>query len=547
VPSSGQIFVGDSERHVSMVSFSVFFQDDWRATPHLTVNLGLRWDVSQPIKEEHNLLGNFDPAVGLQQIGVNTNSLYDTHYKNFGPRAGIAWDPRGGGKTVIRAGGAIIYEIPHIAAFIGQNGVENATTTGLNVIPTGTPGSAIPGGTILAASPSVNPFWDPTGPVFPQTAFCSSFSPCDILGANHNLRVPYAMTWNLNVQQALTNALSLQVGYVGNRGVQLYSVRDINQVDPTSPAENSATDEFNAEGVRIACNHCEQAGRPFNTQFPFLRFINFLENGYTSTYHGLQVSMTQRTWHGFSYVLGYTWAHAIDDASLNRAPQPQNSFNPAAERGNSDLDVRNRFTFSATYEFPGKKGYAQLLEGWQVNSIVVLQSGLPWTAFDFGDDVSLTGEFADRWDVKPGVNVKNLPGFTVNQPYPIDQFFVNPTTEASNCHPEIIAGTPNCFGFGNMGRNIFRGPHYRNWDFSVVKTFKFGERVSAQFRGEFFNILNHTNFGIPGSLLVNAFNNDFSSPSSFGQVPGTPDVVAANPVIGTGGPRNIQLGLKFRF
>jgi hypothetical protein len=101
--------------------------------------------------------------------------------------------------------------------------------------------------------------------------------------------------------------------------------------------------------------------------------------------------------------------------------------------------------------------------------------------------------------------------------------------------------------FATAGRNIFRGPHYRNWDFSVVKTFRFGERISAQLRGEFFNVLNHTNFGIPGSLLVSAFNNDLSSPGSFGQVPGTPDVVAANPVIGTGGPRNIQLGLKFRF
>jgi hypothetical protein len=328
------------------------------------------------------------------------------------------------------------------------------------------------------------------------------------------------MSWNLNIQQALTSSLSLQVGYVGNRGVQLYSVRDINQLDPTSAAE-------------VACGHCEaNAHRPFAAQFPFLRYINFLENNYTSTYHGLQVSATQRAWHGFSYVLGYTWSHSIDDASLNRAPQPQNSFNSAAERGNSDLDVRNRFTFSTTYDVPGRKGYAQLLEGWQLNSIVVLQGGLPWTAFDFNDDVSKTGEFSDRWDLKPGVSQGSIPGFVVNKPYPISQFFQPPTC-------------PPCFG--NMGRNIFRGPHYRNWDFSVSKAFRVTERFSAQLRGEFFNILNHTNFGIPGSLLVNAFNNDFSSPGSFGQVPGTPDVVAANPVIGSGGPRNIQLGLKLRF
>jgi hypothetical protein len=519
-PSSAQIFVGNSERNVSMVSFGAFFQDDWRVTPHLTVNAGLRWDFSGAIREKKNLLGNFDPAKGLQQVGVNIGSPYNADYKNFGPRLGIAWDPRGNAKTVIRAGGSIIYEIPHFAAFIGQNGVTNGTTTGLNVIPTGTFGSAIPGGSILAASPSNPANWSATGPVFTQSAECSSILPCDILGVRRDLRTPYAMSWNLNIQQALTSSLSLQVGYVGNRGVQLYSVRDINQLDPTSAAE-------------VACGNCEaNSHRPFGTRFPFLRYINFLENGYTSIYHGLQVSATQRSWHGFSYVLGYTWSHAIDDASLNRAPQPQNSFNPAAERGNSDLDVRNRFTFSTTYDIPGRKGFGQLLEGWQLNSIVVIQGGLPWTAFDFGDDVSKTGEFADRWDLKPGVTVGSLPGFTVNKPYPISQFLQPPTC-------------PPCFG--NMGRNIFRGPHYRNWDFSVSKAFRLTERFSAQLRGEFFNILNHTNFGIPGSLLVNAFNNDLSSPGSFGQVPGTPDVVAANPVIGSGGPRNIQLGLKLRF
>jgi hypothetical protein len=520
-PSGGQIFVGNSERHVSINSMGGFFQDDWRVSNRLTVNAGLRYDYSSPIKESHNLLGNFDPARGLQQVGVNTSSPYDTDHKNFGPRLGIAWDPRGNTKTVIRAGGGIIYEIPHISAFIGQNGVNNGSTTGLNVIPTGTPGAAISGGTILAASPSITPNWNVgSTPIFSQTAQCSPASPCDILGIRRKLRTPYAMSWNINIQQALGSSLSLQVGYVGNRGVQLYSVRDINQLDPTSAAE-------------IACGHCEaNSDRPFAVPFPFLRYINFMENNYTSIYHGLQVSLTQRAWHGFSYVAGYTWAHAIDDASLNRAPQPQNSFRADLERGNSDLDVRNRFTFSATYELPGRKGYAQLLEGWQVNSIIVLQGGLPWTAFDFGNDASKTAEFSDRWDVKPGVKMSDIPGFTLNTPYPVSTFFQQPTC-------------PPCFG--NMGRNIFRGPHFRNWDFSLVKNFRISERFNAQLRGEFFNVLNHPNLGIPGSLLVNAFNNDLSSPASFGQVPGTPDVVAANPVIGTGGPRNIQLGLKFRF
>jgi hypothetical protein len=524
-PGGGQIFLGNTERHVSMNSFGAFFQDDWRVTNHLTVNAGLRYDYSTPIKERNNLLGNFDPVTGaLQQVGVNIDSPYKADRKNFGPRLGIAWDPRGNAKTVIRTGFGMIYEIPHFAAFLGQNGVNNGTTPGLNDIPTGVSGAAIPKGSIGVAAPSVTPIWNTAGPVFLQTALCSSSNPCDIMGVRRNLRTPYAISWNLNIQQALGNSLSLQVGYVGNRGVQLYSIRDINQLDPTSAAE-------------MACNHCElNSHRPYAVQDPSLRYINFMENNYTSIYHGLQVGLTQRAWHGFGYVLGYTWSHSIDDASLNRAPQPQNSFRPDLERGSSDLDVRNRFTFSTTYDVPGKKGYGQLLEGWQVNSIIVLQGGLPWTAFDFGD-VSKTAEFSDRLDVIPGVNVKNIPGFVLPNPadptpFHLDRFFQLPTC-------------PPCFG--NMGRNIFRGPHYRNWDFSLVKNFRITERFNAQLRGEFFNVLNHPNFGIPGSLLVNAFNNDLSSPGSFGVVPGTPDVVAANPVIGTGGARNIQLGLKFRF
>src|SRR4029077_5641712 len=137
-----------------------------------------------------------------------------------------------------------------------------------------------------------------------------------------NLATPYVINWNVNIQQALTSTTSLQAAYVGTRGVKLYSVRDINQVDANSPAE-------------AACGNCEQNGRPYNARFPFLGFINFLENGYGSIYNGLQITVTQRTWKGLYALMGYTWAHSIDDVSLNRAAQPQNSFNMSAERASA--------------------------------------------------------------------------------------------------------------------------------------------------------------------------------------------------------------------
>ncbi len=537
--TGGRFFVGNSERHVSINSFGFFAQDDWRISPRVTINAGLRYDYNGVIHEENDRLANFNPldasghfsttaALGIAQVGHGIGSPYNPDRNNFAPRVGVSWDPWGRGKTIFRVGGGMSYEIPHLSIFLGQNGVNNASTAGLNVIPTA-PDTGIPGatGNIIAGATNFGGDqlnWSVAGPVFQTTINCNPATggtPCDILGASRNLRTPYVFTWNFNVQQALTPTTSLQVAYVGNKGVKLYSVRDINQVDPNSPAEDPV----------LGCDHCEQDGRPFNTLFPYLGFINFLENDYTSIYHGLQVTMTQRAWKGLNFVAGYTWSHSIDDVSLNRAQQPQDSTRPGLERASSDTDFRHRFTLALTYEIPGRSGYAHLLEGWQLNSIVTAETGLPWNLDDGivnGNDFSLTGEFSDRWDLIPGKSVSSIPGFSINGPIPF-------ATVIQPCSPSPC--------FGNLGRNTFRGPRLNNWDFSIVKTTKLTERVSVQLRAEFFNVLNHPHFANPAVL----FNTDPSVPETLGLVTATPDVAAANPVIGTGGPRNIQLGLKFRF
>jgi hypothetical protein len=401
------------------------------------------------------------------------------------------------------------------------------------------------------------------GPVFTSTTADCSASPCAILGVNPNLRTPYVATWNVNVQQSLTPTSSLTVAYVGNRGIKLYSVVDINQVDPNSPAE-------------IACGHCEQAGRPYNARFPFLSFINYLSNDYGSNYNGLQVSFNQRVWHGLSVLAGYTFAHALDQASLNRAIQPQNSLIPAAEYASSDLDIRNRFTLSFTYELPNVKSFAQLLQGWQINSIFTWQTGMPWSTIDGysnGNDISLTGEYADRWNF-----VGNRADFSPSPSGPIPYFtnftydpLSNTATGNQACLKQQPSGaslqdwvnqlatfgcyvkgsgvmTPQMSGqFGTMGRNLFRGPGYTNWDFSIMKNWMIKERFAIQLRGEFFNILNHPNFTNPYGNGGQLGNVDPSVPSSFGFASATPDVAAANPVIGAGGPRAIQIGLKIKF
>ena len=596
-PGQGQIFVGDSRRRVHLWSYAWFVADDWRVTPRLSINLGLRYELNGVIKEDHNLIGNFDPAVGLEQVGVNIKSPYNGDHNNFAPRVGIAWDPWGKSKTVFRAGAGINYEIPHLSLFIGQNGVDNATTPGLNDIPTGAIGSNVPGNILatgLILPPCSGPpnntcmnYGDGSAPIFPVAnaalncnppTAANPGTPCDILGATRNLRTPYVVSWNANIQQAIGSTTSVQIGYIGNAGIKLYSVRDINQDNPNLPAVQSC---FATTGFSNFNTACEQLGRPFTANcpvaqggsglggpcFPFLEFVNFLQNGYHSNYNGLQITVTQRVWHGLNFLAGYTWAHSIDDASFNRAVQPQNSFAPNLERSSSDFDVRHRFTLALTYALPSKKMKWQLLEGWQINSIVTSQGGTPWTVIDgfqSGNDMSLTSEFADRW------NLFGSPSsFTPSPTGPIP--FFDPTTfgvdamgnafgnpdcrahaaladlETFGCYEKkgTVLVPPGSGNFGTMGRNLFRGPRLDNWDFSLVKDTHFGERVTMQLRAEFFNVTNHPHFASPQATTL--FNVDPSVSSTFGFAGATPDVAAANPVIGTGGPRNIQLGLKFIF
>ena len=279
--------------------------------------------------------------------------------------------------------------------------------------------------------------------------------------------------------------------------------------------------------------------------FPYFGFFNFLSNRSNSDYNSLQVTLTKRYSHGLYLLAGYTYGHAIDTATSNLAGVPPDSNNYAAERGNGDYDLRHRFTLSATYDLPSVKTKGQMLEGWQVTSILNLQSGEPFTLGDFGNDISCTGELNDRWNMfGPASNIHWSPSTPI--PYfpsgdPACAPYADPDQLASyGCFVSgsTVITPPNAFTQGNMGRNIFRGPRFTNWDMSLSKMWKLGERFKLQLRGEVFNILNHANFD------VFTMNNDLSSPNLAGTVVYTPDVAAANPVIGSGGSRHIQVAGK---
>ena len=283
-------------------------------------------------------------------------------------------------------------------------------------------------------------------------------------------------------------------------------------------------------------------------------------------------------YHGLDFVAGYTYAHAIDDLSSNWvAFLPQDSKHPGQDRGSSDFDITHRFTLSVTYSLPEKKTKSQLLEGWQLNTIITLQSGQPWGVNDQVNNFAGANENADRWnffgnpaDFK-SIGPNGIPCFgpsgggACTGPVPAACLSaatsVGPGAVTSLTDPEIgtnycyMVGNslliPNAVGqFGNMGRNIFRDTGFHNVDLSISKSFRFGEKVKAQIRVETFNFLNHPNFANPyGSTsgYGQGATGDPSQAGAFGCGCATPDNASFNPVLGSGSARAIQLGLKFTF
>ena len=410
LPFKSTLEVGNPTLHLHNWAYGAFIQDDWRATKNLTLNFGLRYEFSTVLEEEHNLLGNFDPNFGLVQVKTGSNpipSLYNPDHKNFAPRLGFAWDISGKGTTVIRGGGGLIYETVNWQSFIAFNNAFGPGSVPTGGVYAGAPidsGGTIKTGNVLTKNFLNNPpftaTWDNT-PVFNTTLDCTPPNACPVMSVDRNLTTPYVWNWALSVQHAFAPNLTFELAYVGNHGANLTGIRDINQ-PPVGSGWLGAPLAACLASAGTGYNNCaadtnsETAAEPFVTKFPFLSNIFQMGNVYRSNYNGLQATLNSRNYHGLSMVAGYTWSHALDDVGANwdfgyGSGLPQNAHNPGAEYANSDFDVRQRFTLSLTYAIPGKKGYAQALEGWELNSIVTLQSPQYWGAMDEGTDAAGIG------------------------------------------------------------------------------------------------------------------------------------------------------------
>jgi outer membrane receptor protein involved in Fe transport len=290
--AGSEILVGNVFRETHNWAYAAFLQDDWHITPRVTVNLGVRYELNTVIKEAHNLLANFDPnsPTGLVQVGKQISSPYNGDHTNFAPRFGLAWDVRGNGKTVIRAGGGIIYEQFAQQVFLGvgnQFGLgtnpSGANLSGANGTPIASPGN-IAVALIDQLGSAITPGWQNNGPnttLFPASTLAVECGdglpnssggmdpgPCTMLGVAPNLRTPYVSTWTLGIEQAFTKDLSLEVAYVGNRGSRLLGDRDVNQINIKT---------------RLA---------PYSAKFPYLQSIDVLSNQDISKYKGLQMTLT---------------------------------------------------------------------------------------------------------------------------------------------------------------------------------------------------------------------------------------------------------------
>ena len=530
LPSDGSQRQGYTRRHTFENSHGFYVQDSFRWTPKLTVNLGLRWDYFGVVGEKNNLFYRFDPTVSDT---VDAGQLYNKDFNNFAPRVSFAYDLSGKGRTVIRGGWGVFYDAFAQDIFLGHFPWNCGFC----------PGPAYTGhgpGAISKLGLSPGPL-SPDTPVFDP----ASVTPLgEFFGASKNLPTPYVQNFNVNVQQALGSRAVLQVGYVGTKGTKLFRFRDINQ---PNQAQITAAD--------LACDCINSYGVPrvFNDN---IFYINQEESAASSIYHAVQTSLRMNSWRGITSQVNFVWSHAIDDASdsedfIPNQAQPQNSWIPSAERGNSSFDIRRRLTWNLAYELPKFGGsLAKLRNGWGFDSVISLQDGQPFHLnYFFEGDYSGAGQGFDRPDVVGPIRYGNLP----------DQFldltsFAAPCTWSST--PDLTDSSelncvPGTRHFGNLGRNSLRGPAFKEWNFSIFKNTAITEKMNLQIRAEFFNIPNHPNFSNP--ILPN-FIADPGSPdpgsgrqTGFYSLTATGDVGIGNPFLGGGGPRGIQFAAKITF
>ncbi len=545
---SGRSF-GVSPRRIFQHSAGFYIQDSWKVKPNFTLELGLRWDIVGALGEANNLGDNFlpgdplaDPATGF--VSLADQSLYEKDANNLGPRVGFAWDIFGSGKTVLRGGYTLNYDVPNFGTIHAPQTFlslfSGARAGAFTQIPQGNfpvsivatpPDNLDPilGGNGVIANPFTNPLCVAFVCVAPDVNIfgpgLTPPGPFNIVQVIRDFQTPMNHAVNLTLEQELNSKVAFSIAYVGTFGRELANWRDLNAC-PMSVAD------------------CDDSRRPFGTQFPGLYdHVAQLNNDGFSNYNALQTSFKLRNFHGLTAQVNFVWSRALDTGSVNRGITffsfSQNPYDPAFSYAPSDFDVPLNFNYSLLYDAPTIPNLPKWLgEGWQINSVLRAHQGRPFTPF-VRTDTSNQGlrRTAASYDGRPiQYDYDNRDAFVAQSFTAPGEF--DPCGRGGAGLPLSPFFTP-CPGTVGSTRNFLRQPGLSQLDFGIFKNTKVGERLTVRFSWEVFNLLNHTNF---------AFSTGNINDSGYGTYFATPDVgLGFSPVLGSGAKRNMQFGLRVSF
>jgi len=553
---------------------SAFIADEWKVTPRLTLNLGVRWEPFGISHEIYNHLTNLTgindnlPAqyVFPEEFGppLGTPGIKDCTYadcrdwNNVAPRFGFAWDPTGSARWAIRGGYGVYYSrfsnqtlLQSTGGSVFQQTLSSTGGSMVNPFPTLIPESQFP----LTPTPIPQIVSIGNGGLGPVT-FTGATPGFNFFGDRH-LRTPYVQQWNFTVQRALGKDWLTEVGYVGNKGTALlFSNQGFEQAQLVNAANPLTVPTVNGPVTLTASTlsniNARVPGKFIG--FPVGRLLPQTNDG-ASTYHSLQASLIRRF--GNNYLqAAYTFSKSIDNASGSQADLGDElngnlvwNGNQRLTRGVSDFDRPHRMVVSYSYEFPWFKNSGRLMRtvlgGWGSNAVLTFQSGIPFTVFDSaggtmsGIDICC---FATA-SIVPGRTVSNIKG-TGSVEKRLDQYFDTTAFLPAPCVDNqlniVDSSSPACEGtiIGNAGRNILRAPFQQNWDFSLFKRFYVTEVQNLEFRAEAFNMWNQVVFAAPGcgAGACSAPATDIESGPSAGRITAT-----ANR------PRILQFVLKYNF
>jgi TonB dependent receptor len=494
---------------------TLFFEDDWKVSRKLTLNLGLRWEPYLPLHEQHNRLEAFrageqstlypNAPTGLVVAGDPgvPDSIINAEWLKFSPRVGFAFDPQGNGKMSIRGGYGIFADTPRLVAyniFPGRQPFSIGTTVSDPYSLTDPyNGNENVANALLQYSRGV-----PLG----NTSY-QFVTPVPISSVAPGFTNGYAQQWNFNVQREIIKSFVLTAAYVGTKGTHLEIPEELNGA-PYIPGNCSA-----GQYGLTAPGPCSTSGNINQRRIyqPF-SIIETLEANGNSTYNAMQLTLKKAFGAGYSILASYTFSKFIDMASDDGHGSTSSSatdpFDWFYDRGTADNNRSQRFTTSFIWQVPAfshARGFRKaVLGGWQLNSILLLQSGVPFSVLA-GVNRSLSGGAGDRADL------------IGSGPVPI-------YGNVSEYFDTARFALPALGTFGTAGRNILVGPGYADMDMSAFKSFRMTESKSLTLRWEVFNLFNRANFGNPSGTLSSA---------AFGQITSAND------------PRIMQAGLKFIF